>query len=57
MRARKQLDLFRMPRIRSRQIRELVRDRLHGFEFRQAARDEERRKTNARIREERRKQR
>jgi len=54
---RKQLELFRMTTPTRRQVRELVRDRLHGFEFRQAARDEERQKTNARIREERRKQR
>jgi len=48
MRARKQLELFRMPpRIRSRQIRELVRDRLHGFEYRQAARDAKRQEQNA----------
>ena len=47
MKAREQLTLFRMPRIRSRQIRELVRDRLHGFEFRQAAREARRREQNA----------
>lgn len=35
----RQLQLFRMPAPSSKQLRELVRSRLHGFKLRQAARE------------------
>jgi len=43
----KQLELFRRRQPTSRQILDLVRDRLYGFKVRQAARDERRRQKAA----------
>jgi hypothetical protein len=38
----KQLQLFPMPSPSSREIRELVQDRLYGFQYRQQARNQKR---------------
>ena len=42
----RQLQLFPMPAPTSREIRDLVRERLHGFPLRQWARDRRRREVN-----------
>lgn len=47
-----QLRLFPREKPSTRQIREIVRAELHGFELRQKARDQKRKAKNEQLREE-----
>lgn len=48
----RQYQLFPMPSPSSKTIQEFVRNKLYGFKFRQAARDEKRLAQNSKVRKE-----